>query len=284
MNTGELTELIPGVLSAAQEAGALLTGYFHRIDAKQIETKSSPVDLVSIADQEAESLLRKRLGGILPSAGFTGEEFGADDLPHDLQWVVDPLDGTSNYLAGVPVWAVSIALCDAQLAPQLGVIHAPLLGMLWHAVRGGGAWQGRNNSVKRVNVRNEPPGGGIQNSMLATGFPYDIKGELGQVNINYFCHMQRAFHKIRRLGSAAIDLAYVADGTFDGMWELALCPWDTAAGCLLIEEAGGTVQRICGERYTPGDPDILAAATPGLVQAMRLNLRSVDGCPFAKRV
>jgi myo-inositol-1(or 4)-monophosphatase len=270
------TLLIPAV-AAAQAAGELLADYFRRIDASQIDSKSSAVDLVSIADREAEALLREYLARAMPSAGFIGEE-SAPPAPGTFEttWVVDPLDGTSNYLAGLPIWAVSIALCDHHLLPQLGVVHAPLLGRTWTTVRGGGAWC----AGQRLAVRQTPPGGGLANAMLATGFPYDIAGQRGLANISYFCHMQRVFHKIRRLGSAAIDLAYVAEGTFDGMWELSLSAWDTAAGMLLITEAGGLVQRLDGSAYTPGDSAVLAAATPELAEAMRLNLRSAQGCPL----
>ncbi len=276
MKSEELRALIPDVIRAARAAGDLLTGYFQHIETRQIGTKSSPVDLVSIADQESEALLRKSLPNILPGAGFIGEESERIASQSEFHWVVDPLDGTSNYLAGVAIWAVSIALCDEALQPLLGVVHAPLIGRTWHAWRGGGAWLGE----QRLNVRREPPGGGLHNAMLATGFPYDLDSVPGQRNITYFCQMQRTFHKIRRLGSAAIDLAFVADGTFDGMWELALSPWDTAAGCLLIAEAGGLFQRINGKPYTPGHPDVLAAATPELLAAMKLNLRSASSCPL----
>jgi myo-inositol-1(or 4)-monophosphatase len=276
----ELNALVPAVEAAAVEAGRLLAGYFQRIDASQIDAKSSAVDLVSIADRESEALLRKLLGEVLPSAGFIGEESERSATHTELAWVVDPLDGTSNYLAGVPIWSVSIALCDARLHPLLGVIHAPILRRSWTAARGAGAWSGG----RRLEVRRDPPGGGLANAMLATGFPYDVGGPLGRANISYFCQMQRVFHKIRRLGSAAIDLAYVAEGTFDGMWELSLSAWDTAAGVLLIEEAGGLVMRISGAPYTPGDSDILATATPELAAAMRLNLDVARGCPLADRV
>jgi myo-inositol-1(or 4)-monophosphatase len=276
VNSDDLHSLVPQVSLAAQAAGELLLGYFQRIGNHQIDSKSSSVDLVSIADQSAEAMLKHSLGAILPPAGFIGEESSPTPGAAELSWVVDPLDGTSNFLAGLPIWSVSIALCDANLQPQLGVIHAPLLGRTWQAVRGGGAWQ----FGTPLKVRTTPPGGGLHNAMLATGFPYDVCGELGQANISYFCHMQRTFHKIRRLGSAAIDLAFVAEGTFDGMWELALSPWDTAAGCLLVTEAGGLVQRISGAGYVPGDADLLAAATDELAEAMRLNLRSAAGCPL----
>jgi myo-inositol-1(or 4)-monophosphatase len=266
MRASELSRLLDGAIDAAHAAGELLASYFGRLGAAHIRAKSSPVDLASRADDEAEHLLVRKLKNVMPTAGFVGEESADGGFPATSHcWVVDPLDGTSNYLAGLPIWSVSIALCTDELAPLLSVVHAPLLGLTWTGRRGGGAWV----DGRRMHVRRDPPGGGLGNAMIATGFPYDVQVSRRGTNIGYFARMQRRFHKIRRLGSAAIDLAYVAQGVLDGMWELKLMPWDTAAGALLIREAGGVVERIRGGAYTPGDGDLLAAATPELLALMR---------------
>jgi myo-inositol-1(or 4)-monophosphatase len=265
-----LAGLVDGVRVAALEAGNLLAKYQSHIELTSIESKSSAVDLVSAADKRSEDLLRERLGQLLPSAGFIGEESPFPDLSrHELFWCVDPLDGTSNYLCGLPVWSVSIALVDAQLSPQLGVVHAPPWNRTWTGYLGGGA----KCNGRAVRVRPEPPGGGLPNAMLATGFPYDVTQ--GGANIEYYSVMQSRFQKIRRLGSAAIDLALVAEGTYDGLWELKLAPWDAAAGLLLVREAGGAVATIDGADYVPGHPSIVAAATPQLLAHILELLRSV---------
>lgn len=255
------------VIRAAHLAGVLLSGFFGKITHAQIATKSSSVDLVSIADKESEALLRQELRQVLPQAVFIGEESVnlATVDEHQLCWVVDPLDGTSNFLAGLPIWSTSIALCTAQLQPLLGVIHAPTLGRTWSAVRHGGAFA----NGESIRVRPRPAGGGLDNAMLATGFPYDVSLGRSDKTIAYYSRMQSQFQKIRRLGSAAIDLAYVAEGIFDGMWELRLREWDTAAGVLLVTEAGGLCQQLSGEPYIPGAPDMLVSATAELLALMR---------------
>lgn len=269
MHALDLALLSKSAAAAARFAGDLLSSYFKRVSSLTIEQKSSNVDLVSKADREAEDLIRRELYAIDSTIGFIGEESEATDVGESgMSWVVDPLDGTSNYLSGLPQWCVSIALCNADLEPKLGVVHAPLLGKTWTAVSGAGTYL----NEKPVNVRLEPPGGGLRNAMLATGFPYDIGTKGDHVTLDLFVRMQLHFHKIRRMGSAAIDLALVADGTFDGMWEQRLSPWDTAAGILLVTEAGGQVARFNGSPYRPGNPDLLVAATAVLFDEMLLVL------------
>ncbi|MDQ3023882.1 MAG: inositol monophosphatase [bacterium] len=258
----ELLAWLDAAADVAQSAGTMLRDVQGTIDATAIESKSSPVDLVSSADGDAERLIRAGLAAILPSAGFIGEESPLPDMDaHGLYWCVDPLDGTSNFLCGLPLWAVSIALVTPNLQPQLGVVHAPLLNKLWTAAHGCGT-QANGGAVK---VRQHPPGGGLHNAMLATGFPYDVTQSSENNNVDYYSIMQRRFQKIRRLGSAAIDLAYVAEGSFDGMWELKLKPWDSAAGLLLVKEAGGLATTLNLTLYTPGDISMVCAGTHELL-------------------
>jgi myo-inositol-1(or 4)-monophosphatase len=259
-------------LAAAEAAAVVLRRYFGALGETRITSKTSAVDLVSNADVEAEHVIRAILTSHLPQAGFIGEESKAEAGSNgDLNWVVDPLDGTSNFLSGVPLWSTSIALTDGELQPLVGVVTAPVLNKAWSAYKGGGA----QVNTGPCTVRLEPPGGGLQNAMLATGFPYHVSGGVADTNLANFDHMQRRFHKIRRLGSAAIDLAFIAEGTFDGMWELMLQAWDSAAGILLVTEAGGCVSRIDGRPFRPGDPDLLAAATPELLTVLQRELLSV---------
>lgn len=268
-----LHTLTSSITRVAADAGRLLEGYFNRLDDVVIQSKSSSADMVSEADTKAEDLIRERLAVLLPAAGFIGEESHDPNAPRqELNWVVDPLDGTSNFLSGLQIWAVSIALTDANLEPLVGVVHSPELRNTWSAARG----MGTTCNGVGVTVRRQPPGGTLLNAMLATGFPYDIKGADGQKNIHNFVRMQTHFHKIRRLGSAAVDLALVADGTFDGMWELKLRSWDSAAGVLLVTEAGGICEQISGEHYSPGDDDLLVASRRDLLELMRSILRPTE--------
>jgi len=258
--------------NTAAAAGELLLEYSQRIDYSTVDYKSSPVDLVSAADREAENLIRRALLRATPDYGFIGEESAADNQ-HDateMCWIVDPLDGTSNYLCGLPIWSVSIALCqrhDADYAPLAAAISAPPLGKLWTAAAGAGALL----NDRPCRVRREPAGGGLPNAMIATGFPYSINDREAGSNLDNFRQMQRRYHKIRRLGSAAIDLAFVADGTYDGMWELGLKLWDMSAGRLLITEAGGEFDVITGP-HSRLDVHILAAARRDLMDDMRRTL------------
>lgn len=258
----DLSSLLSAATAAAVRAGSHLTSIQGAIEQGWIESKSTAVDLVSTADREAEDIIRQALSQYA-EIGFIGEESPLPDPgAFNHFWCVDPLDGTSNFLCGLPLWCVSIALITPDYYPLLGVVHAPLLGKTWSAARGAGAYC--NGTA--ISVRTKPPGGGLSNSMLATGFPYDVTTAQTDTNIDLYVVMQGKFQKIRRLGSAAIDMAYVADGTFDGMWELKLKPWDSAAGVVLIEEAGGQLRQLSGKTYTPGDLSLVAASTPELLE------------------
>lgn len=265
VNPADLQAALTRARSVAVDAGQLLQDFQSRLSKLTIDSKSSSVDLVSEADVEAEKLIAAALRNVVPGAGFIGEESTeppTDSAPYS--WVVDPLDGTSNYLAGLPIWCVSIGLCDANMLPIGGVVHSPLLRKTWAASQGGGA----TVNGEPMSVRRETVGGGWNNAMLATGFPYDACSNPDDQSLPQFVKMQHAFHKIRRLGSAAIDLAMVAEGLYDGMWELRLKPWDTAAGVILVREAGGVVSRFDGTSYTLGDTDMVAAGTAAMRDQM----------------
>jgi myo-inositol-1(or 4)-monophosphatase len=257
------------LMKAAELATPLLLEFFNGIRTPDIESKSSQVDLVSTADRQAEQLIREVLMEALPGADFLGEEsHHIEKTGAEYRWVVDPLDGTSNFLSGLPLWSISIALTNAGYQPLAGLVAAPVLGKTWIAIKGAGC----ECNGRPCFVRRQPPGGGMHNSMLATGFPYVVSGGKADINLANFIHMQRRFHKIRRLGSAAIDLALIAEGVFDGMWELMLQPWDSAAGILLVSEAGGCVSRFDGRAFTPGDEDLLAAGSIELLGVLQKEL------------
>jgi myo-inositol-1(or 4)-monophosphatase len=241
-------DLLPRLAAAVDEAGALIREHDRR--PRHIRHKSSVKDLVTETDLAVEAMLRKSLGGLLPEAGFLGEEGSAGEGLDGLKWVVDPVDGTTNFAHGLPFVATSVALCrDGE--PLLGVVNLPLLGELYAASRGGGAT--RNGGTIRVSATNN-----LIEALVATGFPYRIDRYMDAV-LGQLSRALPATQGVRRPGAAALDLAYVACGRYEGFFEFALNPWDTAAGVLLVEEAGGRVGRMAGGPYRIGDADVLAS-------------------------
>ncbi len=225
--------------AVAVEAGELLLGFQGRA---AIERKGE-YDLVTAADLAAEALCRERLLAAFPGSGYVGEEGARHDLAAEWRWVVDPLDGTNNYANGIPMFGVSIALVRGGEA-QVGVVHAPRLGETFVAVRGGGATC--NGELIHVGAKTA-----LADAIVATGFPYDKKAN-PQNNLDHFAAIVPHVRGIRRMGSAAIDLCWVAAGRFDGFWELRLNAWDVAAGALVVAEAGGLVTDFAGGPV--GDP------------------------------
>lgn len=232
---------------AAEEAGRLL---LRRFATRPRVRYKGAADIVTAADGASERLLRRRLKG----APFLGEEGGGPsvgDLARlERAWVVDPLDGTVNFAHGNPVFSVSVALV-AHGRPVLGVVHDPTRRETFLARRGGGAWLGS----RRLSVSRQ---GRLAAALLSTGFSYQRGSRLAR-SLARFARLHHAARAVRRPGSAAIDLAYVAAGRFDGFWETGLKPWDTAAGRLLVEEAGGRVTDYAGEISHLGADDILAS-------------------------
>jgi myo-inositol-1(or 4)-monophosphatase len=211
------------------------------------------IDLVTEMDLASEAVI---LGGIrarFPDHAILSEEAGAgagaaDDTKPAYRWVVDPLDGTTNYAHGVPIFCVSIGL-EHHGERVLGVIYAPMLDELYAAERGQGATlNGRPLQVSRTEALNR--------SLLVTGFPYDV--QVKATNLQHFGAFIHKAQAVRRLGSAAIDLAWVAAGRFDGFWEPRLAPWDLCAGTLLVEEAGGRVTGYGGGPFSIHGKEVLA--------------------------
>ena len=223
--------MIDAALSIAKEAGALLLERFGRLSGAEIERKG-PRNLVTVADRDAEALIVRRLAEHFPDHGVIAEEGGGHDVSQQTLWIVDPLDGTTNFVHGIPEFCVSIGLVERG-RPVLGVIHAPALGMTFFGGPGQGAWEGD----RPISVSVTPA---IEDALLATGFAYDLDKVVDD-NLDNLTSVSKVARGVRRLGSAALDLAYVASGRFDGFWELHLNPWDVAAGGALILAAGGTV-------------------------------------------
>jgi len=230
----------------AREAGELAMKYY---TAPQEITHKGEIDLVTGADRACEELIYTQIRRHFPDQGILAEEGSAYNTDAEWLWVVDPLDGTINYAHRYPFFSISIAL-QHRGESQLGVVYEPLRGEMFSAERGKGATvDGHTIIVSSVNK--------LSNAFLATGFAYDIR--TSQVdNLDNFSRLAKRALALRRGGSAALDLAYVACGRFDGFWELKLHPWDTAAGFLLVQEAGGKVTRFCGEAFSIFNLDIIA--------------------------
>lgn len=225
-------------LEAAREAGALLHETLGRLDPAALGRKTSVRDLVTQADVASERLVVARLRAAFPGHAIEAEEEVADARAAEgPRWFLDPLDGTVNFVHRIPVFAVSLALWDGE-RPEVAVVHAPRLSETFHAVRGGGAFL--NGERLRVSAAES-----LAECVLATGFPY-VRGDRERDNRANFDALLPEVRGMRRMGSAAIDLAYTAAGRFDGYWELGLAPHDVAAGALLVREAGGRVSDLDG--------------------------------------
>ena len=256
-------EAVRVALEAVSEAGALHLHLLGRIRAEDVGRKSSRRDLVTEADVGAERLVVERLRGLDLGAAIEAEEETSDAASEGLRWFLDPLDGTVNFVHGIPMFSVSLALYRGPV-PLFGVVHAPRLGETFVGARGAGAWSvDPDGSPTRLRVS---PTDALGEAIVATGFPYR-RGELPNSNLENFGRFFHDVRGLRRLGSAALDLAYVAAGRLDGFWELHLSPFDVAAGALLVSEAGGVVSDLSGGQGWLRGGEILACA-PGLAAAM----------------
>jgi myo-inositol-1(or 4)-monophosphatase len=228
-------------------------------------------DYVTEVDRRAEEAVRKLLEKETPGLRVVGEELGGD--PSDEYWLVDPVDGTVNFLHRFPAVGVSVALVRNG-RPQAGAVHAPYLNTTWTAARGQGALQ---DGVP-LRVSEASP----EDAVVGTGFPFRYKDRLLDGYLRFLIPALRRFEDLRRPGAVALDLAWVASGVFDGFFELALSPWDVAAGALLIEEAGGLVSDWSGgEGYLSGNILAGGAAVHAALVEMAREAGAPDGTPAA---
>ncbi len=247
----------------ALEAGRYLKD---RLNEEHDVHYKGEIDLVTEVDRGCEALLIERIEKGYPGHGILAEETRGQASEREFTWIIDPLDGTTNYAHGYPVFCVSIAL-QQHGQVVLGAICNPMMDELFVVERGQGA--SLNGHRLRVSATDD-----LSRSLLSTGFPYDIRVNPDN-NLNYFSSMAVRAQAIRRAGAAALDLAYVAAGRFDGFWELKLHPWDTAAGCLMVAEAGGTVTDLFGNPFDLYSPHVLA--TNGKIhETMAEILRATD--------
>lgn len=246
---------VPKASEIAREAGARLREFF----AEGVATEyKGDVDLVTVADRTVEKLIRMRLGEAFPDHGIYGEEGTRERLEGEFRWYVDPLDGTTNFAHTFPQFCVSMGLEQRGAglmenedgALVAGVIYDPMRDELFEAERGNGATlNGKAIAVSKTAV--------LAESLVATGFPSRKRHQ--NPNIHFYHEITLRSHGVRRAGSAALDLAYVAAGRLEGFWEFNLNPWDTAAGILLVEEAGGRVSNFAGGKFRLNSEETLVS-------------------------
>ncbi len=241
-------EVLDTAIAAAHEAGSFLLESLGNV--RSIERKAGQMrNLVSEIDKGSEALIIRAIHARYPGHDVLAEESGAHGSASEYRWIIDPLDGTTNFLHGVPIFSVTIAV-EFKGTLVAGVTFDPNRSELFTAERGAGAFlNGRRIQVTSASTLIE--------SLMVTGFPYDL-AERQDRTLEHFSNFALAAQGIRRLGSAALDLAYVAAGRFDGYWEVSLNPWDIAAGALMVEEAGGKVTNLTGGILEISRPQIVA--------------------------
>lgn len=234
---------------AAREAGKYIVSNLGKV--KQVSFKSQQSNLVTEVDKKSEEIIIETLQKDFPDFDILAEESGASSTKNsEFMWVIDPLDGTTNFTHGLPIFSVSIGLIKGNEVIA-GVVYDPTRDQLFSAEKGKGAFL----NGKRISVSKTKD---IKKSLLVTGFPYNVE-ENPDFCFERFVIMTQNSRAVRRLGSAALDFAYVAAGIFDGFWEVKLNPWDIAAGLLLVNEAGGKVTNFKGEDSDIFNPQILAS-------------------------
>lgn len=222
----------------AQRVGEVHLRYFDKLEDSHIQQKDERYrDLLTVADSESERVIIDTIHERYPGHGILGEETGDDLREGEYVWIIDPVDGTTNFARSFPFFAASVGLWHKG-EPVLALVEAPYLRERFTAEKGEGAWL----NGRRLTVSKTPD---IAHSILATGFAY-VRNEVERNNIDNFSRLVLKCHDIRRPGAASLDLAYVAAGRFDGYWEPFLKPWDAGAGCLLVAEAGGNITDFAG--------------------------------------
>ncbi len=219
------------------------------------------INLVTDVDKTCEDIIVGTIKKYFPSHSILSEENYTLVMPAEYRWVIDPLDGTTNYAHGLPIYSISIAL-ERNDGVVLGVVYDPERGELFQAEKAKGSYLNK----KRIRVSKAQ---NLKKALLVTGFAYDIR-KTTQNNMNYFTKFLKKSRALRRLGSAALDLSYVACGRFDGFWEMNLHPWDSAAGSLIVREAGGNLTKFDGSPYSHYDKEILATNSKIHSQMMRV--------------
>lgn len=233
----KLNQLTLQITKLAREAGDFQLRELKNFEISNIELKGRSNDLVSYVDKETEKFVIEGLTKLVPEAGFETEEGTIEQSTTGLRWVIDPLDGTTNFLHKIPLFSISIALVQDETL-LIGVVHEPSRNECFYAWKDGGAYM----NGERIEVS---PIQTLAESLIGTGFPYSLRGKAEQY-FSLIRHFVETTHGVRRLGSAAIDLCYVACGRFESYFEFNLKSWDVAAGILIVREAGGIVSNYSG--------------------------------------
>lgn len=266
----ELTTFLDSAMKAVNEsvlaARQVLLKYLGHLSLIGTKKKS---ELVTEADKESENIIRKILKKNFPSFSLLGEEEGLEE-PKSKQpglWIIDPLDGTTNYIHQFPIFCISIAL-EWKKEIVLGVVDVPFINRTYSAKKNQGAWM--NNTPLQVSQTKD-----LEKALVATGlYPYDSPKDL-EWQLSLFERMVKKTRGVRRTGAASFDLCMVAEGVFDAFWEKHLKPWDTAAGFLMIKEAGGIILNYEGKDFHPTSPTILTA-NPYLIKKMILEIQNMN--------
>lgn len=253
-NAGEYRHLLAAAFEMAENAGNIHMTYFRKAGLEE-STKLNDSDVVTVADKESEAFILDYIRRQFPRHGIISEESGMDHEDSEWRWIIDPLDGTTNFAMGLPAFCVSIGL-EHNRETVLGVVFAPYLGECFYAVRGIGAWL--NGKAIRCSDKAQ-----VSKAVVATGMPYD-RNDNPDNNLSEICRMALCVRGIRRMGSAAIDLCYTGAGFFDAYWELNLNLWDISAGQLIAKEAGVIVESIRTDRNHS-----ILASNPHIHAAMR---------------
>ncbi len=257
MNTGNLNNYLAVAREAALQAGVILKEHFGKISPSMINEKATN-DYVTVVDRRSEDIIKEHIKSHFQNHNIMAEESPAERHSSPFLWIIDPLDGTMNYIHGLPSFAVSIALAiEGSLA--MGLIYEPLRENIYSAIRGHGSFK----NDRRIYVSSSET---LSTALIATGFPFRIKGVIDSY-LRVFKDLFMRATGIRRGGSACLDLAYTAEGIFGGFFECALSPWDIAAGALLVEEAGGVVTDFEGKNQYLKTGNIIAG-TKGVQREM----------------
>jgi myo-inositol-1(or 4)-monophosphatase len=261
---GFKSELLQTAQLAALNASDIHMKYFGK--HKEIEHKLNEFDLVTNADKESEEIIIKTIRNKFAHHNVLSEEFNNDIETAEFTWIIDPLDGTTNYAHNYPQFCVSIGLMHRGDI-IVGVVYDPVKNELFHAIKGSGAFL-NTREIKVSSVKK------VSESLLATGFPYDRRNKKAN-NMDYFEAFSYKAQAIRRPGSAALDLCYLACGRFDGFWELKLAPWDTAAGAIIVKEAGGIVSNFFSDSFDIFTKHIIAS-NPYIYDEMTTIIRETN--------
>lgn len=262
----EWTDCLKAATEAARQAGGMLRAHINH--SREILYKGA-VNLVTNYDEQSQRMIFDHLSSKFPEHDFLAEEDLCENRGSDCRWIIDPLDGTTNFAHKFPVFCVSIGL-EWKRNIVLGVVYDPMREELFSAVLGKGAK--RNEEDIHVSAVSD-----LDKSLLATGFPYDIRTS-DENNLDHFSHFAVRAQAVRRCGSAALDMCYLACGRFDGFWELKLSPWDMAAGLLIIKEAGGRVTDFSGKGFDLYGYEILASN--GLIHEKMIEILQPAGQPL----